>query len=70
MVIPTGMETIYPALLVAAVGIWVMATAAYAKVPRKNTYIKSTTSTTKYWATSTDTEYTIASYYRDKYHRC
>ena len=56
-----------PTLLVVAVGMLAMATAAYAKVPRRSTSINRSFPTAKYWATDTDTEMAIAEFFVVKY---
>ena len=61
------MVTSFPALLVVAVGLLAMATTANAKVTHRSTPIKSSTSTARYWETSTDIELAIAEFFVVKY---
>jgi len=67
--ITTLMETVtsFPVLLVVAVGLWAIATAAYAQVPRRSTTTRPTIHTTRYWAHNTDTELAIAKFFVVKY---
>lgn len=67
MTILTEMAISYLVLLVVVGFFWVMATMAYATVPRRNTHINRSTCISQYPKGTTEMDYTISDFFVAKY---